>query len=86
MSAGYWSMAYHKSTLVAETDLLSLAVFMPIKTTIKARLLTIAYVDMKRAVEKVLEDDFSYSCHGDIFEISRHEAPIKARAAGGGDV
>lgn len=73
--ARYWSMAYRKSTLVDETQLLMLAKDMPVKRTIKARLSRISYVDMKAAVE-TMGADYSYSGHGDIFEISRHAEKI----------
>lgn len=69
--ARYWSMTYRKPTLVGETELLALAKDMPAKSTIKARLRIIDYTDMKAAAE-TLGGEYHYSCHGDIFEISRN--------------
>lgn len=72
MTAFYWSMAYRKSTLVDEQDILVLAKDMPTKRTLRTRLSKIDYLDMQKAVEKTFKNDYSYSCHGDIFEITRH--------------
>jgi hypothetical protein len=72
MCAEYDSTAYRKSTLVDELELLLQACMMEVKRTIKARLKTISYLDMKAAVEKSFGKNYSYSCHGDMFEITRH--------------
>jgi len=60
--------------LVDEADLIIKAAEMPVKRSIKAKLVTISYVDMKAAVEKALGREFTYGCHGNIFDISRHPA------------
>lgn len=80
MSAFYWSIAYRKtknSTLIPETDFLLAAVSMKVKTTVRTKLIAISYFDMKTAVEKTLGSDYSYSCHGDIFDVSRHSPEVK---------
>jgi len=76
----YWSIAFRRtknSELVDETELLALASSMPVRTTMRCRLLKISYFDMKNAVEKALGADYSYSCHGDIFDISRHAENLR---------